>query len=115
MAGNNHEERLMPRNDDTHAARVARYALVNPNWDFTGSTYFGCRDPHTPLELLFAAQKIAGRGHDSLLIDAQTDGLTLEETRRRVADYAPDFIVIPSAPSYLFWRCPPPELRVPRE
>ena len=105
----------MPLNDDTHAGRVARYALVNPNWDFTGSTYFGCRDPHTPLELLFAAQKIAGRGHDSLLIDAQTDGLTLDETRRRVADYAPDFLVIPSAPSYLFWRCPPPELRVPRE
>ncbi len=40
---------------------VARYALVNPNWDFAGSTYFGCRDPHTPLELLFAAQKIARR------------------------------------------------------
>jgi anaerobic magnesium-protoporphyrin IX monomethyl ester cyclase len=96
-------------------ARAARYALVNPNWDFAGSTYFGCRDPHTPLELLFAAQKIAGRGHDSQLIDAQTDGLTMEETRQRVAAYDPDFLVIPSAPSYLFWRCPPPELRIPRE
>ena len=31
-----------------------RFALVNPNWDFEGSTYFGCRDPHIPLELLFA-------------------------------------------------------------
>jgi B12-binding domain/radical SAM domain protein of rhizo-twelve system len=29
--------------------------------------------------------------------------------------FAPDFLVIPTAPSYLFWRCPPPELRVPRE
>ena len=34
-----------------------KFALLNPNWDFTGSTYFGCRDPHTPLELLFAAAK----------------------------------------------------------
>jgi B12-binding domain/radical SAM domain protein of rhizo-twelve system len=97
------------------ASRPARYALVNPNWDFAGSTYFGCRDPHTPLELLFAAQKIAEGGHESLVIDAQTDELTLTETRQRVQYYDPDFLVIPSAPSYLFWRCPPPELRVPRE
>ncbi len=94
---------------------MARYALVNPNWDFAGSTYFGCRDPHTPLELLFAAQKIGARGSHSLLIDAQTDGLTLAETRERAASYDPDFLVIPSAPSYLFWRCPPPELRIPQE
>jgi B12-binding domain/radical SAM domain protein of rhizo-twelve system len=26
----------------------------------------------------------------------------------------PDFLVIPTAPSYLFWRCPPPELRIPQ-
>jgi B12-binding domain/radical SAM domain protein of rhizo-twelve system len=93
----------------------ARYALVNPNWDFAGSTYFGCRDPHTPLELLFAAQKIEARGNHSLLIDAQTDGLTLDQTRALVSDYDPDFLVIPSAPSYLFWRCPPPELRIPNQ
>ncbi len=34
---------------------------------------------------------------------------------RACATYAADFLVIPSAPSYLFWRCPPPELRVPQE
>ena len=34
-----------------------KYALVNPNWDFKGSTYFGCQDPHYPLELLFAFDK----------------------------------------------------------
>ena len=61
---------------------VTRYALVNPNWDFTGSTYFGCRDPHTPLELLFAAQKIQAKGNQALVIDAQTDDLTLDEARR---------------------------------
>jgi anaerobic magnesium-protoporphyrin IX monomethyl ester cyclase len=27
----------------------------------------------------------------------------------------PDQLVITTAPSYLFWRCPPPELRVPQE
>ena len=94
---------------------VARYALVNPNWDFAGSTYFGCRDPHTPLELLFAAQKIQAKGNQALVVDAQTDDLTLDATREQVAAFDPDFLVIPSAPSYLFWRCPPPELRIPRE
>jgi anaerobic magnesium-protoporphyrin IX monomethyl ester cyclase len=94
---------------------VSRYALVNPNWEFAGSTYFGCRDPHTPLELLFAAQKIRAKGNHALVIDAQTEDLTLAETAEQVAGFDPDFLVIPSAPSYLFWRCPPPELRIPRE
>ncbi|HKV91420.1 MAG TPA: TIGR04295 family B12-binding domain-containing radical SAM protein [Candidatus Angelobacter sp.] len=92
-----------------------KFALVNPNWDFHGSTYFGCRDPHVPLELMFAAGQLRDAGHDALLIDAQTDNLTLTETKRRVSTFAPDFLVIPTAPSYLFWRCPPPELRVPME
>ena len=94
---------------------ASRYALVNPNWDFEGSTYFGCRDPHTPLELLFAAQKIRASSNEALVLDAQTEDLTLGEVREQVAQYDPDFLVIPSAPSYLFWRCPPPELRVPAE
>jgi B12-binding domain/radical SAM domain protein of rhizo-twelve system len=90
-----------------------RYALVNPNWDFAGSTYFGCRDPHTPLELLFAAQKIRRAGHEALVIDAQTDDLSAAQTREQVERFDPSFLVLPSTPSYLFWRCPPPELRVP--
>jgi B12-binding domain/radical SAM domain protein of rhizo-twelve system len=92
-----------------------KFALVNPNWDFAGSTYFGCRDPHVPLELLFACQNIMAAGHDALVIDAQTENFTIEETQRRTSAFAPDFLVMPTAPSYLFWRCPPPELRVPLE
>ena len=92
-----------------------KFAFVNPNWSFTGSTYFGCRDPHYPLELLFAAQKVEAAGHKSLLVDGQNENLKLEMVRELVAAFDPDFLVIPSAPSYLFWRCPPPELRVPME
>ena len=90
-----------------------RYAFVNPDWDFTGSTYFGCREPHVPLELMFAHEKVREAGHEAALFDAQTDHLPIEQVRRGVSDFEPDFVVIPSAPSYLFWRCPPPELRVP--
>lgn len=92
-----------------------KFALLNPNWDFKGSTYFGCQDAHIPLELMFAADQLLAAGQESLLVDAQTDNLMLEESKRRVDAFAPDFLVIPTAPSYLFWRCPPPELRVPME
>jgi anaerobic magnesium-protoporphyrin IX monomethyl ester cyclase len=92
-----------------------KFALVNPAWSFEGSTYFGCRDPHYPLELLFAHDHIASAGHKALLIDAQIDDLTIAEVGSRLAAFNPDFLVIPTAPSYLFWRCPQPELRVPME
>jgi anaerobic magnesium-protoporphyrin IX monomethyl ester cyclase len=55
---------------------VVRVALVNPPWAFEGSIYFGCREPHLPLEL----------GYTKLVV---------------------------TAPSYLFWRCAPPELATP--
>jgi anaerobic magnesium-protoporphyrin IX monomethyl ester cyclase len=92
-----------------------KFALVNPNWDFAGSTYFGCRDPHVPLELMFAYDKVREAGHEPALFDAQTDAMSLQEVQEKVEEFAPDFLVIPSAPSYLFWRCPPPELRIPME
>jgi B12-binding domain/radical SAM domain protein of rhizo-twelve system len=92
-----------------------KFALVNPNWEFKGSTYFGCQDPHVPLELMFAFDQIRAAGHEPMLVDAQTDNLTIEESKHRLAAFQPDFLVIPTAPSYLFWRCPPPELRVPME
>jgi B12-binding domain/radical SAM domain protein of rhizo-twelve system len=92
-----------------------KFALVNPAWDFHGSIYFGCQEPHYPLELLFAFDKIKEAGHEPLLIDAQLQELTIEEVKAQVDRFNPDFLVVPTAPSYLFWRCPPPELRIPRQ
>jgi anaerobic magnesium-protoporphyrin IX monomethyl ester cyclase len=91
-----------------------RFLFINPNWDFKGSTYFGCQDPHVPLELMFPHDKCVEAGHEALLIDAQTDNLTLEEVLAKKEAFQPDFLVVPTAPSYLFWRCPPPELRIPQ-
>lgn len=92
-----------------------RYALVNPRWSFAGSTYFGCPDPHIPLELLSAREFLRMANHDVLLVDANMEELSTQQGRERVAAFAPDFLVIPTAPSYLFWRCPQPELRVPAQ
>lgn len=92
-----------------------KFALVNPAWTFERSTYFGCQEPHYPLELLFAAEQIKEAGHQPLLIDAQLQQLGTREVKAQLDSFSPDFLVIPTAPSYLFWRCPPPELRVPQK
>lgn len=91
-----------------------RYALVNPRWDFEGSIYFGCREPHFPLEFGYARQILEAAGHEVLYCDAHIDSLSLEDVRKRLAQFQPDFTILPTAPTYLFWRCAPPELRIPQ-
>lgn len=90
-----------------------KFALVNPQWSFEGSTYFGCLEPHLPLELLFAREMLRKERNAVLLIDAFMENLTAQQVRERLDVFDEDFLVIPTAPSYLFWRCPQPELRIP--
>lgn len=92
-----------------------RFALVNPNWTFEGSIYFGCVEPHLPLEYGYARALLERDGHDAVLVDAQMERLSPEQVYSRLAQFRPHFIVLTTAPSYLFWRCAPPELRVPGE
>lgn len=92
-----------------------RVALVNPAWDYEGSIYFGCREPHLPLELGYAAALLRQRGHEALLIDGHLAGMGNSQIAQSVAGFAPDLTVVTTAPTYLFWRCPPPELRVPAD
>ena len=91
-----------------------RVALVNPPWDYRNSIYFGCREPHLPLELGYSAALLATAGHETLLVDAHLEGLSAGDAADRVAAFAPAMTVVATAPTYLFWRCAPPELRVPR-
>lgn len=92
-----------------------KFALVNPRWNFDGSTYFGCAEAHFPLELLSAREMLRTAGQDVLLIDAFMEDLSPEQVRVRLNAFGEDFLVIPTAPSYLFWRCPQPELRIPQQ
>ncbi|MGK4000264.1 TIGR04295 family B12-binding domain-containing radical SAM protein [Sorangium sp. So ce1024] len=92
-----------------------RLALVNPPWSFEGSIYFGCREPHLPLEYGYARALLEAAGHEAAIVDAQARGLSQEALRDEVAALRPDAIVVTTAPSYLFWRCAPPELRVPQQ
>ncbi len=92
-----------------------KVALVNPNWSFGGSIYFGCREPHLPLEYGYAKALLTRSGHTAEIFDAQAEGIDETAVAARVGGFAPDMTVVTTAPSYLFWRCAPPELRVPQE
>jgi len=91
-----------------------RVALINPNWTFDGSIYFGCREPHLPLELGYGKALLERAGHAAEIVDGHLQGLSDADIRARVAAFAPDLTVVTTAPTYLFWRCAPPELRVPQ-
>src|SRR5262245_18788641 len=90
-----------------------KLALVNPSWTFERSIYFGCREPHLPLELGYSRAMLEKAGHEVLMLDGLVQGLVNEALADRVAEFAPDMTMVTTAPTYLFWRCPPPELRVP--
>jgi len=92
-----------------------KFSLINPNWTFDGSIYFGCREPHLPLEYGYAKALLEAAGHDADIVDGQLANLGVADIRARVADFDPDVVVVTTAPSYLFWRCAPPELRVPQQ
>jgi B12-binding domain/radical SAM domain protein of rhizo-twelve system len=94
---------------------MTRIALINPNWHFEGSIYFGCRSPHLPLELGISQHALREAGHSTLLLDAHMFDLSLNDIKSELSSFRPDMIVITTAPTYLFWRCAPPELRVPQE
>lgn len=92
-----------------------RVALINPHWRFDGSIYFGCREEHLPLELAVSAQMLEAAGHTTRIIDAHLFKLSLSDVVAELRAFRPDMTVFTTAPTYLFWRCAPPELRIPQE
>ncbi len=91
-----------------------KVALINPAWDFDGSIYFGCRRPHLPIEFGISKQMLEMAGHRVELIDAHLYGLSISQIEAVLQGFRPDMVVVTTAPTYLFWRCAPPELRVPQ-
>ena len=66
-----------------------RIALVNPPWSFEGSIYFGCREPHLPLEYGYAQALLGKAGHEARIFDAHAEGLDLPELAARSPASAP--------------------------
>jgi B12-binding domain/radical SAM domain protein of rhizo-twelve system len=94
---------------------MTRVALINPHWKYDGSIYFGCRSPHLPLELGISQQLLDRAGHNTLLLDAHMFRLSDADVAAEMGIFKPDMVVVTTAPTYLFWRCAPPELRVPQQ
>jgi anaerobic magnesium-protoporphyrin IX monomethyl ester cyclase len=92
-----------------------RVALATPQWSFDHSIYFGCRDAHLPLEYGAARTLLNAAGHVAEIFDGHLFGLGHAAMAAEIRQFRPDMTVITTAPSYLFWRCAPPELRVPQE
>jgi B12-binding domain/radical SAM domain protein of rhizo-twelve system len=92
-----------------------KVALVNPPWDFEGSIYFGCREKHLPLEFGYSKTLLEAAGHEATFIDGHLNDLSFGQIAERVSQFQPDMIVVTTAPTYLFWRCAPPELRIPQQ
>ena len=92
-----------------------RVALINPPWEFDGSIYFGCREKHLPLEFGYSKALLEASGHEAMLIDGHLDDLSYTQIVEQASQFRPDLIVVTTAPTYLFWRCAPPELRVPQK
>ncbi|MGI4880752.1 MAG: TIGR04295 family B12-binding domain-containing radical SAM protein [Janthinobacterium lividum] len=92
-----------------------RVALVNPRWSFANSIYFGCREPHLPLELGYARARLLTAGHAVSMLDGALDDLSNPALAEAVAAFGADMTVVTTAPSYLFWRCAQPELTIPAD
>ena len=72
-------------------------------------------DDRRAVRLLAGEALLARAGHTAEIFDAHAETIDTRILVDRVADFAPEMTVVATAPSYLFWRCAPPELRVPQQ
>ncbi|MBV9479175.1 MAG: hypothetical protein JO249_00265 [Acidobacteria bacterium] len=84
-----------------------KFALVNPAWEFREATFI-CPQPHYPLPLLFAFERLRAAGQEAMVLDAQLGKLSLAQAKRRLDRFKPDYLVVATSP-YLFRPCPPPQ------
>lgn len=91
--------------------------LINANWALNKYRYtMSVLNPYkiTPLELCY----IAG-GIDSKNVVEIYDAFALEDSwikiEQKIKTYIPDVCVVTTAPTYLFWRCCPLELSIPKK
>ena len=72
-----------PSSKAVERGRAVKVALVNPPWTFDGSIYFGCREPHLPLELGYTRALLERDGHEVLHARRASHGPELRRARRR--------------------------------
>jgi len=83
-----------------------RVALVNPRWNFDNSIYFGCRQPHLPLELGYTKAMLERDGHAVLMLDGHLFGRDDEDLAAEIADFGAAMTVVTTAKLPVLALCP---------
>ncbi len=92
-----------------------RILFLVPNWNLHKKHYCATIPaPIPPLEFLYSASLLK-KNHNVKICDAYLLNLSNREIVEYVKSYAPDVIVITTAPTYLFWRCCPLDIETPSE
>ena len=78
-----------------------KLALINPPWTFARSIYFGCKEPHLPLEYGYAKALLETAGHVAQIFDAQRDALSHAQLRTDVASFEPEIAVVTTARPFI--------------
>src|ERR1700709_836385 len=79
----------LPRPRFRRTEGCMRFSLINPPWTFDSSIYFGCREPHLPLEYGYSKALLEKAGHEVEIIDGQLDALSYGMVVDRVAAFRP--------------------------
>lgn len=92
-----------------------KYLLLNPNWH-THTTPFAVDTVHPPiappLEFAYLSTALNELGETSVC-DAYAANYSNQNILSFVENFRPDWIILTTSPSLLYWRCPPLDLRVP--
>lgn len=94
-----------------------KVALINPNWNLHDIkfTTVSIKPPKSiPLELIYIAESIRDLTEVKIL-DAYANNYSLDTLINKLEDFNPHLTIIETAPTYLFWRCPPLDLSVPKK
>jgi anaerobic magnesium-protoporphyrin IX monomethyl ester cyclase len=94
--------------------KAMRVLFLNPNWNLLPARMFpGCKRPHQPLELLYPATMLT-TAHHVKVVDAFLERLDDGQLQQLIKSFNPDVVVMTTAPSYLFWRCCPLDISLPK-
>src|SRR6185503_15806433 len=89
---------------------MGRIACVTPNWRKARSR-LPTDTIRPPISFPIEWAYVAADSPDVLVVDAYSADEEPQETVRLFKEASVDLVILSSTPSYLFWRCPPLDVR----
>jgi radical SAM superfamily enzyme YgiQ (UPF0313 family) len=89
--------------------------FLNPNWNLHQKHFeASIPQPIQPLEFAYMASQLRG-DHTVRIYDAHLKNSSLPRIVEEIKKFRADVVVLETAPTYLFWRCCPLDIKVPSE